>query len=248
MDPQVIAVRAIIFDFDGVIVESTSVKAQALVELFSHYPEHLDAIVRYNKQQFGATRYQKFAWIYNEILKAPLSHAESEALGRRFSQLVFQKVIEAPLVAGALETLERLKVLELPVFVSSATPQEELNRIVHERRLNGYFRGVWGWPNEKRSVIRSVRIFCSLHCDELVLIGDGYADYHAAINENIPFIARSSGAEDVDWRQLGVACIPDLRPLASLGMQPITLTRYSPSLAPLSLQLGAPAVPRDNCL
>ena len=41
-------VRAVVFDFDGVIIESGDIKTEAFLELFAAYPEHLPAIKRHH--------------------------------------------------------------------------------------------------------------------------------------------------------------------------------------------------------
>jgi beta-phosphoglucomutase-like phosphatase (HAD superfamily) len=50
-------VQAVIFDFDGVIVESMDIKTQAFVELFRDHPEHHETIVRLHLENGGMSRY-----------------------------------------------------------------------------------------------------------------------------------------------------------------------------------------------
>ena len=57
-------VKAILFDFDGVIVDSVDIKTIAFKELFSAFPEHSREIERYHLDHLGVSRYQKFEWIY----------------------------------------------------------------------------------------------------------------------------------------------------------------------------------------
>jgi len=57
-------VKAIIFDFDGVILESVGVKKEAFRRLFQYYPEKVDEIVNYHMQQGGLSRYRKFQHIF----------------------------------------------------------------------------------------------------------------------------------------------------------------------------------------
>ena len=52
-------IKAIIFDFDGVICESVNVKTIAFKKLFADYPEHQDRIVEYHLVNGGISRYEK---------------------------------------------------------------------------------------------------------------------------------------------------------------------------------------------
>ena len=78
--------RAIVFDFDGVIIESFDIKTQAFRELFKD-SDKVDKIVEYHKQNGGVSRYKKFRYIYREILKQPLDDKTFNDLGERFSTM-----------------------------------------------------------------------------------------------------------------------------------------------------------------
>ena len=49
-------IKAIIFDFDGVLVESAEIKTKAFEMLFSDYPDTIDDIVQYHKKNMGISR------------------------------------------------------------------------------------------------------------------------------------------------------------------------------------------------
>jgi beta-phosphoglucomutase-like phosphatase (HAD superfamily) len=48
--------RAIVFDFDGVILESADIKTNAFRALFASYPEHVDQIVDFHLRNAGVSR------------------------------------------------------------------------------------------------------------------------------------------------------------------------------------------------
>ena len=84
-------VRALALDFDGVILESTEIKEAAFRRLFADFHEHLPAIVRHHRDNLGISRFDKFRWIYENLLDRPLAATELDELGRRFSELVFDE-------------------------------------------------------------------------------------------------------------------------------------------------------------
>ena len=61
--------KAIIFDFDGVIAESVDVKTEAFKELFKAYPDKVKAIADFHIDNGGMSRFDKFRHIYKNILK-----------------------------------------------------------------------------------------------------------------------------------------------------------------------------------
>ena len=53
-------IKSIIFDFDGVIAESTNIKTDAFVSLYSKYSEEVQATVKnYHLKNSGISRYKK---------------------------------------------------------------------------------------------------------------------------------------------------------------------------------------------
>src|SRR3990167_385913 len=126
--------RAILLDFDGIIVESNHIKGLAFGELFEDFPQHKQAILDYHFANGGISRYRKIEHIYKEMLKEPLSPAQLKALGQRFSELVFEKVVQCPFVTGAEEFLDQYN-QAIQLFIISATPQKEIAEIVNMRGL-----------------------------------------------------------------------------------------------------------------
>ena len=89
-------IRAVVFDFDGVILESADVKTEAFGELYAeHGPEVVDRVRAHHLANVGISRFKKFAWIAEHVLGQPLSDDDSAALGRRFTDLALEKVLES---------------------------------------------------------------------------------------------------------------------------------------------------------
>lgn len=202
--------RAVIFDFDGVILESADIKTEAFLELFAAYPEHREAILRHHLENLGVSRYRKFEWIYSELLGRPLDDEQSRRLGDAFSEIVMEKVLACPFVPGALELLEALHPQSL-LFVASGTPQDELELIVERRGLVCYFTEVWGSPRKKREIVRSILARHGLDRRETLFVGDGISDYQTATEVGVHFFARETDGMAAQWRELGTPCAPDLK-------------------------------------
>lgn len=203
----------VIFDFDGVILESVKVKTDAFKELFRDYPQHQEAIVAYHENNLGISRYHKFAWIYQELLGTMLSPSEEKRLGQQFSDIVLEKLLACPFVPGTIELLEELKRLRIPAFIASGTPQGELEWLVQRRGLASYFQEVWGSPAEKPEIIERLIAQYELDRNHLYFIGDGLSDYIATKATGIQFIGRKTPMSDMCWETYQVPWVHDLRGL-----------------------------------
>jgi HAD superfamily hydrolase (TIGR01549 family) len=206
-------IKAVIFDFDGVIVESMDVKTAAFATLFKAYPHHVAEIIKFHQENGGMNRFRKFEIIYEKILRKPLQSDEMEELGRRFSSLVIDDVVNAPLVAGAHEFLEAHKD-DYALCIVSATPEDELREIVKRRSLTPYFRSILGAPSDKAGNLRKILKEYRLSPEEAVFVGDALADFEGARKTAIPFVARVATEENNPFA--GIHIKPVIRDLTAL--------------------------------
>ena len=119
-------------------------------------PHVVDPLLQYHRTYGGLSRYVKFQWLYDNILKQPLPEEEKLALGARFSELVEEQVVLAPYIDGALESIHALHAAGIPSYVVSGTPQDELRRITARRGLDPFFKGVYGSPKLKPEIVEEV--------------------------------------------------------------------------------------------
>ena len=183
-------IKAVIFDFDGVLVESVDIKTKAFTRLFE--PEGSEAcgrIVDYHVKNGGVSRFEKFRYIYSSILKRDLSDAVFNSLCERFASLVLEEVVRAPYVKGAMEFIGSYA-SKYSLFISSATPQTEIDEIVYRRGIGKYFRGVFGSPSNKKDIVGGIIGRSGFSADEAIYVGDAISDFEAASLHNVKFIAR----------------------------------------------------------
>ncbi|MHC9543668.1 MAG: HAD family hydrolase [Vulcanimicrobiota bacterium] len=203
-------IKAVIFDFDGVLVESVDIKTKAFGQLFESEGEDIvKKVIDYHLLNTGVSRFDKFKYIYKEFLKRPLPNDEFEKLCSQFANLFMENVVKAPYVKGAREFIEKHH-NDLLLFVASATPQKEIEEIVTKRYMRHYFKKVYGAPKSKSDAAQEVLNDFSFHHEEAVFIGDALSDHKAAQNNNLFFIARMSGDPSLFD---GIDCIklPDLQ-------------------------------------
>jgi len=182
-------IEAILFDFDGVILESVDIKGWAFGKLFEGYPEHRDTIVSYHHDNGGVSRFRKFKYIYKDIIKKPLSDEDFNHLSNKYSELVFDKVINSPFVPGAKEFLEK-HYKNIAFFIISGTPLEEMQQVVEAKGLSQYFQGVYGSPKDKVYWVKKILEDNQFQKSNVLFVGDAMSDYYAAKENGIAFIGR----------------------------------------------------------
>ena len=111
-------IKAIIFDFDGVLVESVDVKTKAFARMFENKGEEVvKKVTDFHLINGGLSRVHKFKHYYEVILKCSLSEDKLSELCKTFSQLVVDEVINSPYVNGAKEFMEKLSSVEKWMYI-----------------------------------------------------------------------------------------------------------------------------------
>jgi len=207
--------QAIIFDFDGVVVESGKIKTQAFAELYRPHGEDIvAAVVQFHTQNGGMSRYRKFRHFQQHFLnKPPLPEAEEKQLDIRFSELVVEAVIAAEAVPGAVELI-RQQAGRIPLFIASGTPETELKVIVERRGLTPYFTEVRGAPALKKTIIAEILSAHALSPESVLMIGDAMSDLEGAQANSTAFLGRVFPGDPNPFPE-HVEIVPDLRGLVA---------------------------------
>ena len=184
--------QAIMFDFDGVILESSDIKTEAFSQLFDQFGNDIVIkVVNHHIKHGGISRYKKIRHYYHEFLKKELTDDELNKVAEVFSDIVLDKVIGSPFVDGVMDYLES-NYKKIDMYIISGIPQSELNVIVEKKKIGKYFKGLYGTDEfvTKTDIISRVILENNYDQKQIVYIGDSLSDYHDAKNTNIPFIGR----------------------------------------------------------
>ena len=183
-------IKAIIFDFDGVLAESVNVKGDAFIALYKEESQGVQKqVLDYHQKHGGVTRYDKIRYYEETLCDRAVNDERVEEIAQKFSDIVEDGVIRSSWVDGAQEFLEE-NYKAIPFYIASATPEEELIRIVKARNMDHYFKGVYGAPIKKHEHIARVMEDHNFSPAEIVMIGDAMTDYDAAKVTGSHFIGR----------------------------------------------------------
>jgi len=211
--------KAILFDFDGVLVESVDIKTKAFAKLFENEgPEIVNKVVEYHLANGGVSRFKKFDYIYAELLKRQITDEIRMELGNKFANLVIQNVLDAPWIPGVQEFLENYSE-KLDLYIVSGTPDNELKYIVENKNISKYFKGVFGSPATKGDLIKDILLTHSYKNEHVVFVGDAITDLNGALEANVSFIGKISNKETNPFSDYHVSLVRDLRELPGLLKQ-----------------------------
>jgi len=186
-----VKIKVVILDFDGVIVESVGIKDRAFRELFKDYPAYLKKIMEYHLSHNAIVRFEKFRYIMEKIIGIEYNKKIEKELSMKFSELVFNAIVDCSYVRGAKDFLNYFYG-KVPIYLASISPADELDRIVKARRLKKFFKKIYAVPWVKTDVIKDIMIKEDVKNKEVIFIGDSFEDYQSAQKMKIFFIGRDS--------------------------------------------------------
>jgi len=184
-----VGIQVIVFDFDGTLIDSNKLKYDAYFKLFPADDRHAPIIRVVLSEIFEQSRYV----ILKEILlrlgyrKDALLREKVKELAGFYNEIVVAGAKTCPEKAGAEETLRKLSPA-YGLYVSSTTPDASLKEIIRFRKWDNYFRGIFGWPNEKHETLRRIIASEGLESDQVLVVGDGESDRESAMKNGCPFL------------------------------------------------------------
>lgn len=181
-------IKNILFDFDGVILDSMPVREQGFREIFAEYDHILvDKLLQYHHLNGGLSRYVKIKYFFEELLKEPISEEKISEIAMQFSALMRQELTkETYLIGETIEFLER-QYETYNFHIVSGSDQEELQFLTKKLGIDGYFITINGSPAPKTLLVKTLMISHKYKDAETILIGDSVNDYEASRDNNIDF-------------------------------------------------------------
>ena len=181
-------IKAIIFDFDGVILDSVDVKTKAFADMYNKFGKEIELkVVEHHLANGGISRFEKFKLYHLNFLSIELDENEIQELAEQFSEIVFDKIISSPFIPGAKEFLAD-NYHDYHFFIATGTPQYEIENIVTIMRLKKFFTKVYGSPATKTEIISQILEKYDLNCGDIYFVGDAMTDFEAAKTMKVKFI------------------------------------------------------------
>tara|TARA_B100000315_G_C14489017_1_gene546642 strand:- start:210 stop:872 length:663 start_codon:yes stop_codon:yes gene_type:complete len=183
-------IKAIIFDFDGVITESVGVKTEGFAKLYEPYGKTVvNQVLKNHYANGGVSRYDKFRFYHRKFLGSDMSDDELKNLSRKFSEFVVDRIVKAPYVRGAHEFLKSNQ-RNYDLFISTGTPQDEIELITKSKGIDSFFKTIYGSSQNKSVYIEKIITTNYYKTDQVVFVGDSIHDKIAAEKNKLTIIAR----------------------------------------------------------
>jgi phosphoglycolate phosphatase-like HAD superfamily hydrolase len=183
----------IFLDFDGVIMDSMTLKLDAYCFALAEYGYPREEVERVQLLYAGLSRSRALPLMIEALGGEPMTEdAQARAL-KLFAEEDIRLRPQMTLLPGVVEFLEEAISRQMPLAVVTGTPQEVIDGTVDYFKLRKYFREVHGYPPAKPAHLQGLLDRHGLRADEAIYVGDAILDYRAAAETKIPFIGIDRG-------------------------------------------------------
>ncbi len=205
--------RTLVFDCDGVILDSNKVRAQAFYNAALPYGQHhAEALREYHILHGGVSRYVKFEVLLRDMVGVPVTEEALQQLLHAFTTEATKGLLTCPIAPG-LQALREATPHARWILVSGAD-ERELRHVFAQRGIADWFDGgIFGSPSNKDDILRRELAAANLQ-RPAVFFGDSRYDHQAASGAGLDFVFVSDWTDMEDWQGYceiqGIPSIPTL--------------------------------------
>lgn len=197
MSAPLASYATLVFDCDGVVLDSNRVKTEAFRQAgLSYGAAAAEALVAYHVAHGGVSRYAKFAHFLEHIVPG------QDGPGREALLSAYAAAVREGLAnCGVAEGLKELRAAtpDARWMIVSGGDQAELREIFAARGLAGLFDGgIFGSPDTKDAILAREIAAGGIRRPALFL-GDSRYDHEAASKADLDFIFVSGWSEFDGW-------------------------------------------------
>ena len=185
-----------VFDCDGVILDSNRIKSDAFHRVCRRFGDAVaEQFVAYHQRHGGISRYRKFAYLLDEVLKVPQGGRDAllAELLEEYARLCLEGLLRCALIPGVAKFLHALPATT-DAFVVTGGDQQEVCTVFAQRGLATHFRAVLGSPTSKRENMAQLQrqgVFGKPAC----YFGDAELDRALAAEFGLDFVFVSGASE-----------------------------------------------------
>lgn len=190
----------LVFDCDGVLLDSNKAKTQAFFQAALPYGETAaQALADYHVANGGISRYKKFTYFLERIAPKQIPGISLDVLLATYAENVRNGLLNCKVAPGLMEL--RKKTPNSRWLIVSGGDQSELREIFENRNLASMFDGgIFGSPDTKEEILVREKSSHNIVSPSL-FIGDSKYDHKVATAEKIDFLFMSNWSEVVEWEK-----------------------------------------------
>jgi len=186
-------IKNIIFDFDGVILDSIPIKTEAFRKLFYEFSQaEVDELIVFHIKNGGMSRYKKIEYFFTEILNKKIENKDIIKYAEKYSKITKIELAQKKYLIEDTLLFIKQNFHKYNLHIASGADEKDLKYICQELDLEEYFLSINGSPEIKSNIVNNILVNYKYEKHETVLIGDSINDYEASNANQIKFYGYNS--------------------------------------------------------
>ncbi|MFX0183924.1 MAG: HAD family hydrolase [Candidatus Hodarchaeota archaeon] len=204
------AIKYILFDFDGTIIDSMPFLENNAVSLLTKY-------YKFTKEE-AQRKYRNttgLPFVQQMEIISPDNHNLNSEIVDKFEKMKIQKIFDQKPFNESYEVLKELKIRRYKLGISSGTIEEIIAEYLNEENISDLVDDILGWKpgfEKGKDHFDFISSKYGFSPSEIVFIGDSLNDARRANNNGILFIARVGMFQSDDFETI----IPNVKVITSL--------------------------------
>ena len=191
--------KVILWDFDGVIMDSMPVRSNGFAAVLKNYPvDQVSQLMDFHNQNGGLSRYVKFRYFFETIRGEFITEEEVQSLADSFSEIMLNSLVNKELLIQDSVAFIEANSDKYEMHIVSGSDGVELNKICDALDLSKYFKSINGSPTPKNQLVASLIGNNNYDKSNIVLVGDSINDLDAANTNGISFVGYNNQALNSD--------------------------------------------------
>ena len=181
-------IKNILFDFDGVILDSMPIREFGFRFIFKDFDRGaVDRLIDYHNQNGGLSRYVKINFFFDDILKTPIDKNQVNSYAKSFSKIMKKELIKKDYLIIDTFLFIKKTFKKYNFHIVSGSDENELNYLCNKLDITKYFHSIHGSPVAKSLLINKVLLDNNYLDKETIFIGDSINDLEASVDNRIKF-------------------------------------------------------------
>jgi phosphoglycolate phosphatase-like HAD superfamily hydrolase len=193
--------KTLIFDCDGVLLDSNFKKSEAYRMAALDYGAtdlQADRLVKHHIENTGISRYVKFEYFLKEIMCQKFLKKNFEFLIKALNKHVLNVLIDCEVAEGLGKLREKTR--NQNWMVMSGGDQNEVRNILQEKKIDHYFNyGIYGSPDSKKDIV-SQHQKSNKNFNPALFFGDSLYDIKIAKEFDLDFIFMYGWTDYKNWK------------------------------------------------
>lgn len=183
--------KVLVYDFDGVIVDTSTLKTETFHDIFLLYPKFFQKIWNFHLENKGISRKIQFKHLVCNLIgdKGQKASKHIDKLMRIYKSKILPKLIGVKYINGSYKTIKYTK-KKFSTYIVSNAPTNELKLIIKQKKIDKYFKKIFSSETgiNKSQAINKILKIEKIPPECLLFVGDTSKDQVSAKKSLVKFV------------------------------------------------------------